>query len=278
MTLRSVTGKRCVVSLVAVAFVAACATDLTSFANRYTTPAERAFPRLYLQLLADAHLDSALSLLAPELRTDTARSAMLKIATLLKDAHLDSMRLIGVNVSSFGAGNRDVNLTYEMPTSTAGSWVTSNVATRRAGPSVAVTGFSAYPIKGPLEILNRFTLSERSPAHYVWLALALLMPLVTITVAVYVARARGMPRRWLWVFASLIATPAFFINWTTGEVGFRSAWFLLFGGAATSAGPAAPWVVSFALPVGAGIAYLKVRRWRQGTPPTAASGGGAVAA
>jgi len=171
-----------------------------------------------------------------------------------------------------------VNLTYEMPTSTAGSWVTSNVATRRAGPSVAVTGFSAYPIKGPLEILNRFTLSERSPAHYVWLALALLMPLVTITVAVYVARARGMPRRWLWVFASLIATPAFFINWTTGEVGFRSAWFLLFGGAATSAGPAAPWVVSFALPIGAGIAYLKVRRWRQGIPPTAASGGGAVAA
>ena len=140
MTLRSVTGKRCVVSLVAVAFAAACATDLTSFANRYTTPAERAFPRLYLQLLADAHLDSALSLLAPELRTDTARSAMLKIATLLKDAHLDSMRLIGVNVSSFGAGNRDVNLTYEMPTSIAGSWVTSNVATRRAGPTVAVAG------------------------------------------------------------------------------------------------------------------------------------------
>src|SRR5438093_6343644 len=185
---------------------------------------------------------------------------MLKIATLLKDAHLDCMRLIGVNVRSFGASNRHVNLTYEMPTSTAGSWVTSNVATRRAGPSVAVTGFSAYPIKGPLEILNRFTLSERSPAHYVWLALALLMPLVTITVAVYVARARGMPRRWLWVFASLIATPAFFINWTTGKVGFSNGWFLLFGGAATSAGPAAPWTVSFAVPIGAGTAKLTGRR------------------
>jgi len=202
---------------------------------------------------------------------------MVKIATLLKDADLDSMRLIGVNVGTFGAGNREVNLTYEMPTAGGSRWVMSSVATRRAGPSVSVTGFSAYPINGPLETLNRFTLSGRSPVHYVWLALALLMPLVTTTVAISVARARGMPRRWLWLFASLIATPEFFINWTTGEVGVRGASFLLFGGAATSAGPAAPWIVAFALPVGAGIAYLKMRQWRQGSRPTAAGSSRAVA-
>jgi len=104
------------------------------------------------------------------------------------------------------------------------------------------------------------------------------MPIVTITVAVFVARARGMPRRWLWVVASLIATPTFFINWTTGKVGFSNGWFLLFGGAASSAGSAAPWIVSFALPIGAGIAYLKVRRWREATHPTPGTGTGEVAA
>jgi len=188
------------------------------------------------------------------------------------------MRLIGVNTASFGTGSHDVNLTFEMPMTASGRWVTSNVATRRAGPNVSVIGFSAYPINGPLEVLNHFTLSGKTAAHYIWLTLALLMPIVTITVAVFVARAQGMPRRWLWVVASLVATPAFFINWTTGTLGFSNGWFLLFGGAATSAGPAAPWIVSFALPIGAGIAYLKMRRWREGTHSTPGTGAGEVGA
>ena len=89
--LSSMRGQR-VVPMVAVALVAGCATDIPSFANRFTTPGERAFPRSYFQLLADGRLDSAFSLLAPELRTDTARRVMGQVAALLRDAQLDSMR------------------------------------------------------------------------------------------------------------------------------------------------------------------------------------------
>jgi hypothetical protein len=246
--------------------VAACAKDLTSFADKYTTAAERAFPRSYLQLLVDAQLDSAFSLLAPEIRSDTALGVMRQVSALLKDAHLDSMQLIGVDVGSFGGNGRDVNLSYEMPTSTGG-WLVSNVATHYAGSGLSVRGFSAHLIKARLELLNRFTPAGKSPTHYMWLMLAVLIPVGTIMVAFYVVRARGMPRRWLWVIVSLIAVPTFVINWTTGEVGVESLSFLLFGGAATSAGPAAPWIVSFALPLGALAAYLKAWRWRQRVHP-----------
>ena len=264
-------------AVVALSLAAACATDLSSFAERYTTASEREFPRVYLQWLADAQLDSASSLLAPELRSDTTRSAMGKIGLLLKEARLDSMRLIGVNLSTLGDG-REVNLSYEIPTGVAGHWVMSNVATRRAGTGISVIGFSAYPINGPLEVVNRFTLSGKSAAHYAWLTLAVLIPIGTIAVAVSVARTRGMPRRWLWVIASLVATPTFSINWTTGRVGMQGLSFLFFGGAASSAGAAAPWIVSFAMPIGALIAYIRVRRWRQGVPPTTGAGPDAVAA
>ncbi len=278
MVLQSPMRKRRIVPLASLALVTACGTDLMPLANRLTTVEERAFPRTYLQLLADAHLDSAFSLLSPELRTDTTRIGLRQVAGLLKDARLDSMRLIGANVTTFGGDSRDVNLSYEMPMVVGGGWLMSNVATRRAGQTFSVIGFSGRPIPGPLEVLNRFSLSGKSLIHYVWLTLALIIPLVTITVAAIVWRARGMPRRWLWVFGSLIATPAFFINWTTGEVGVQSAFFLLFGGAATSAGPAAPWVVSFALPIGALVAYLKMLRWRQATASGTARGGTTVAA
>ena len=267
---------RRVIQALALAMLTGCGADITSFANRFTTPAERSFPRSYLQLLADENLDVATSLLAPELRTDTTDRVMRQVAALLKNARLDSMRLIGVNTSNFGNGH-DVNLSYEIPNTATGGWVVSNVATRRTGSSVTVIGFSAYPIPDRLEALNRFTLTGKKATHYVWLTLALLMPLVTITVAVVVVRAKGMPRRWLWAFASLIATPAFFINWTTGQVGMQNGLFLLFGGSATSAGPAAPWVVSFAMPLGAGIAYIRLRRWRQATHLGAGLGAGVAA-
>jgi hypothetical protein len=68
------------------------------------------------------------------------------------------------------------------------------------------------------------------------------------------------------------------LNWTTGEVGVRNLLFLFFGGAVASAGPAAPWIVSFAVPIGAGIAYLRVWRWRHGTDPTAGTNSPSVAA
>src|SRR5690242_8330786 len=131
------------IRLVSLIGVAACATGLTSFANKYTTAAERAFPRRYLQWLADAQLDTAFSLLAPEIRNDTTRSVMRQLGTLLKDASLDSMHLIGVNIHSFGGDGRDVNLSYEMPTA-AGGWLISNVATHHAGGSLSVTGFSVH--------------------------------------------------------------------------------------------------------------------------------------
>jgi hypothetical protein len=241
----------------------ACGRDLGMFVEKFTTADERAFPRVYLQLLADGGIDSAFALLDAEYRSDTARAEMREIGVLLGGARLDSMRLIGWHVNARG-DERDVDLSYEMPTADRARWIMSHVATRRAGSRVSVIGFSAAPIPGPLETLNRFTLSGKSVVHYAFLMLAFLVPVVTLTVAVVAARARGMPRRWLWTFLALIATPTFLINWTTGEVGVRSSFFLLFGGSATSAGPAAPWIISFGLPLGALAAYFKVRRWREG--------------
>lgn len=272
-------GKLRLVLFAALLFVTACVTDVNSVANRITTANERAFPRTYLRLLARARIDSAFSLLGPDLRTDSTRTVLAQVAMLLMAARLDSARLIGVQVwnnTRFGGNSRDVSMSYEMPT-TAPGWLTSGVATRHVGSSISVIGITARLIPEPVETLNRFTLSGKSAIHYAWLTLALAVPLVTITVAVVVARARGMPRRWLWVFASLVASPVFIINWTTGKIGIQTVSFLFFGGAATSTGPGAPWLVSFAFPIGAAVAYLKLSQWRQATAPSPGSGGTAVA-
>jgi hypothetical protein len=183
--------------------------DLDTFAREHTTPEERAFSANYLHLLSGAQLDSAAALLAPNLRTDTVTRGLEVVSALLRDARLDSLHLIGVKIAYHArTQSRDVNLSYEIPT-TGGSWLTANVAARSAQGHTSVIGFSANVVPRRLEELHAFTLVDKSFTHYLWLALAVLVPLVTIAMAIRLIRAKGMPRRWLWAVVALIASPAF---------------------------------------------------------------------
>jgi hypothetical protein len=244
--------------------LAACAGDPATFAARHTTPDERRFARTYLQLLAEGRVDSAYSFLIPDFRSDTARQALAGVAGILRHAQLDSLRLIGVNLNTMTGRDkwRDVNFTYEFPGASPG-WITANVATRQRSGTVVVIGFSAYPLPGPLEILNRFTLAGKSPGHYLVLILAALLPVLTISVSIKLILARGMPRRWLWALAALLGSPVFALNWTTGQTAFTETWVLLFCASALKAGPAAPWIISVAVPLGSGVSYLRLKAWRR---------------
>jgi hypothetical protein len=236
--------------------------DLDTFAQKQTTREERTFATNYLHLLSAGQLDSAAALLAPHLRTDTVAKSLKGVSVLLRDVRLDSLHLIGVNVfNDLGTHSRQVNLNYELPT-TSGRWLTASVATRSAGGHTSVIGFSTHLERGRLEELNAFTLAGKSFRHYLWLLLAGLMPIVTIATAIRVVRAKGMPRRWLWALVALIASPAFTLNWTTGQTVLSNNLFVLFGAAFVRPAAAAAWSVTFALPIGAFVAYLRFRAWR----------------
>ncbi len=252
-----------VTSLLSLCLLAGCsAPDVATFAQKLTTAEERAFAHSYLQLLATGQIDSVAALLAPNLRSDTAVRTLQEVGALLRDARLDSLQLIGVNVhTTVGTDIHEVNLSYEVPT-TNGHWLTTNVATRSAQGRTSVIGCSAHRIPRRLEEINAFTLADKSGLHYLWLALAGLMLLTTLTAAVRLVTAKGMPRRWLWAVVALIASPAFVLNWTTGQVAVANNLFVLFGAAFARAGAAAPWSVTFALPIGAAVAYLRLRAWR----------------
>jgi hypothetical protein len=240
--------------------------DVASFAQAHTTPDERAFARGYLGLLAAGQTDSAVALLDPSLRNDTTVRALQVVGALLRDARLDSLHIIGARAWDhlfLGSAPRahDLNLSYEVPTA-SGGWLATNVATRSVVGQRSVIGVSARPIPGRLEAINAFTWAGKSGRHYLWLALAGLMPLITLTMATRVIMAKGMPRRWLWAIGALVASPAFVLNWTTGQMGLTNGVFILFGGAVDRAGAAAPWTVTFAVPIGTAVAHLRFRAWR----------------
>ena len=131
-----------------------------------------------------------------------------------------------------------------------------------------VEAMSARTIAHPLEDDRQFTLRGRSIVHYLWLLLMCVAVITSLATAVFVGTRRDMPKRWLWMLASLFGGGAFTLNWMTGAISFQLLNVLLLSGAVVRAGPASPWGVTFAIPVGALFALRKHRRWRQGVGVT----------
>ena len=246
--------------ILALAFaLAGCSQD--AMLQRMVPPGADARARAYLALFQRAQVDSALVRLTPELRAQ-GEGGFRQLAAFLEGRSLDSARLIGVQVRDFRSDRRDerhVNLSYEFHD--AKGWFIANVATVERGGDWQVEGATARTLPASLETINAFTLSGRSARHWLWLLLTVAAFATSVVVAVRVARARGMPRRWLWFVVALFGLGQFSLDWATGAWGIKPLYVMLLSAGFMKAGPVAPWILSFAIPVGAIVAEARRRRW-----------------
>jgi hypothetical protein len=235
---------------------------------RRLTPAEAdARAREYIGLFTRSQVESATARLQPRLVTPEARVQLDKIATMLAGQHFDSSRVVGAQVNTVG-GVRHTNLTYELH-SPAG-WFLSNVATVDSAGAWSVEGVSARPLVRTLEEEFRFSLRGKSPRHYAWLLVTVLCAATSLGTALFLASRRAMPKRWPWVLASLIGAGAFSLNWSTGAVAIRLLNLQLGAAGFVRSSSATPWILTFAVPVGAYLALERYRRWRR-SPAASAS-------
>jgi hypothetical protein len=241
--------------IVTIAMVGCDAND----AIRRFTPADAdTRARAYLALFTTGQVDSAVVRLHPKLAGAEATLQLNKVGALLDRQSFDSTRVVGAWTNTV-AGVRHVNLTYELHS--ARGWSLANVATVDSANTWFVEGITARALDRPLEELTGFDFRGKSARHYLWLLLTILAAATSLSTACWIATRRQMPKRWRWVLASLLGIGAFSINWATGEMGFRLINIQLAAAALTRAGPVAPWILTFGLPVGAVAALVRYRRW-----------------
>ena len=238
----------------------ACSPDPQTFADRRTTAQERDFPRQYMDLLATSQIDSAYTLLAPELIGEDSRKQLTIVGQMLANSNLDSLILVGVHIYEVD-DQRMVNFTY-LTTMTSG-WIIANVATRRNESSVYVNGFSGQSYENsPIEMAS-FSMSDRYVYQYLWLIVPLLIIPTCLVCSVIVWRTAGMKRRRVWALAAFLCAPIIALNWSTGAVDIRPISVLVLGFAVSKASPVSPWIFSIGLPVGAMVAMARRAAWLQ---------------
>lgn len=250
--------------LTVVAVAAACRGD-TSL-RRFTPPDVDSRSREYIGQFVKGQTDSAVGRLVEPLRTPEGTAELRKITDILRNERFDTIRVIGAWTNTVN-GVRHVNLTYELHSSF--SWFLANVASVDTAGTWFVEGVSARTIAQPLEVTTQFSLAGKTLLHYLWFLLTIAAAVFSLGTAVFIGTRRSMPKRWRWVLLSLLGVGAFRLNWATGAIDFALMQVQLASASFVRAGPAAPWILSFAIPVGALIGLTRYHRWRSSTLPAA---------
>jgi hypothetical protein len=218
-----------------------------------------AFARRFFDAVRTGDYTAADQMLVPSLRDAKSESGLREINHVLAHGEPVSVEIIGchlfTNATSQGT-TRTTNLSYQIHFPDA--WAAGNIAVGHQGGATAVVDSHFQSIPDSLEVLNRFTFADKSLVHYLVFAMCLAVPLLILVTLIICIRFR-IRRKWLWIIFILLGFIQFQFDWASGHFSVQPISFLFFGASAFRASPYAPWILGFAVPVGA-IVFLISRR------------------
>lgn len=234
---------------------AGCRDQQRMMAERMAPDEAERFARGWIMDLHQGRLQAAADVTQPQDARIDVPTQLLQMSRLVRDRPVRGIELVGYEASVMGGVRRD-QLVYQL--SLADGWIIALVNLRSSGGRYVVESANFSPAPASLQEINAFSLTGKSPLHYVFLLLTLAAPVFCLFAAVRVARTR-MRRRWLWVLVALIGVATFRIDWTTGQWDVLPLNFQLFSAGFTRSTMYGSWILTLSLPLGAALAL-----WRRG--------------
>lgn len=124
--------------------------------------------------------------------------------------------------------------------------------------SFTVAGFYLSRLPPGVVEANRFSFAGKSLRHYLYLASAVMSPLVMVGVALMAATTAGLRLKLLWIALCFVGVGVAWLNWTTGEGGFIASQVGLINVGVSRATDISPWILRFSAPVGALLVLVRL--------------------
>ena len=233
--------------------------DQKAFLQKFVPKDDDAFARRFLDVTRVGDYAAADQMLVPSLRGAKSETGLRELNRVLAHGQPVSVEIIGctvfTNTSNQGTV-RTTNLSYQIHF--PDSWAAGNIAVGHQSGATYIVDSHFRSIPDSLEVLNRFAFSGKSVVHYLVFALCVAIPLLILVALILCIRSR-VRRKWLWIVFILLGFVQFRFDWSSGHFDVQPVSFALFGASAFRPGPYAPWILGFAIPVGA-ILFLLVRR------------------
>lgn len=233
--------------------------DQKALLEKFVPKEDDSFARDFIEAVRAGDYASAQQRLDASLRGEKAADGLHELNGLLAPGESVSIEVIGYNVytnmSTNGTVQTTTNLSYQIHGS--GRWSAGNVAVGHAGGGMSVLDAHFRPMPDALEVLNRFTFSGKSMVNYFFFAACLAIPALILVTLIVCLRSR-IRRKWLWIIFILFGFSQFRLNWSNGSMQAQPLSISFGAVSVVRASPYAPWILGFALPLGA-ITFLVLR-------------------
>ena len=250
-------------------FLAGCSQK--AWLEKFVDAEKQKIARDYIQRLQDGDWEELAAELDPGLRKGNEVELLRAMRAMMPPGAPKVTDLVGYQTNRT-LQDSNYNVTFQFGYDS--KWILVNAAWReRTGVPRQITGMRVVPLERSLQETNAFTFQRAGPAHYLFIAAVIIVPLFILYTLVVCIRAKLPRRKWLWIVFVLVGFVQFSFNWTTGAMDYRLLSFQLLGASAMASGIYMPWVLSFSLPVGAIAFWFKRRQLAKTPPPLAAPAG-----
>lgn len=202
------------------------------------------------------NIDSCLTLVLPEMNNDNGKQFLTNTSTNIQSISIDSFNIINARKTSIFGDNGFTNYGIEYEYKAGDKFIYFTFGIREQSGKLTVTSFDGKITDDSLATLHAFDIKDKGFLHFLFLYLAILIPIFIIVTLIFAIRTK-LTKKWLWIIGILFGFMKFSINWTTGQVGFSLINISILGAGFSKSGIIAPWIISFSLPIVAVIFWYK---------------------
>jgi len=230
---------------------------------------ENKFALAYIDSLKNGSVDYCYNLIMPEYQNQQAMDYLRNVHINLSTRKLISTNVIGYRVTKMN-DTKYTHLEYEYEHDIDWAYFTINLI--NIGGIIKVQGFNGNGFQESLVKANSFSLQGKSFGHYLTLLLMIAIPLFILTTIVFII-ITPIKRKLLWIIFALFGIFAIHFNWGTGDFMLlirqlspdgkmdmvKSAFLKIsiLGAGYTRPSVLYPWIMHFAIPVGAILFWIK---------------------
>ena len=220
--------------------------------DRLASPDEQRQALETAQELRDGDLASISRRAGPQLKTQLV-TGVAQVQPILRQAKGPfSIEAIRAREQNGGP----VTKAFTLEAGSDSHWAATEIVFEGKPGSWKLVGFHAFATNS--DPAYNFNISQRGLFGYVWLLLMLGCVALCITAVILIWQRPWLKHRWLWTLGSLFGFVGFGLNWSNGMLALLFVNVSFLGASATRAGPFAPWILTFGIPV---IAIIVIVRW-----------------
>jgi len=222
------------------------------------------YTQQYISKIIDGDIEYCYNQLTSDIKNPEAKNSIIKLNSYLQDKTLINKLVLSYR-RSWTAGSKKADITYhqiQYEYEYKSDFIIYSIVIKDDNKVKSINGFRINISKVSLSKANEFDFNNKKAIHYFFFLMTIMQPLIILITIVGILKS-NFTKKWLWIVFSFIGILSFNLNWSTGDLSYQLFSIKIFSASFLKSNLYGPWIMSFGIPIGSVIFWLKYFRVRK---------------